>query len=147
MKSIRNNTLLRTLALGFLASGVGVVVANAQPLKGTFSLPSETHWGAATLKAGDYAFSSEGVKNGYTMRLIQNGKVIATVLTQGHDLAVAGPAVLVVYEGKGGPSVCEVRLPEVGVVLQYAAHQFKPGTAGHERQIADLIPITFTGTR
>ena len=147
MKSIRNNTLLRTLALGVLASCLGSVVANAQPLRGTFSLPAQVRWGAATLQAGDYAFSSEGVSKGYTLQLMKDGKMVATLLTNGHDPAVSGRAVLVVHEGKGGPTVREMRLPDAGVILHFAPCKPKRGSAGEERQIAQLIPITFGETR
>jgi hypothetical protein len=144
MKSIRNNTLLRTLALGVLASCLGAAVANAQPFRGTFSLPAEVRWGAATLQAGDYTFNSEGVQAGNMLRLIRSGKVVATVLPQGQNPAAAGPSVLVIAEGKGGGTVREIRLPDIGVVLYYAPHNPKRGTAAEERETARLIPIALT---
>ena len=148
MKSIRNNTLLRTLALGALVSCLGAVVANAQPFRGTFSLPAEVRWGTATLKAGAYTFSSEGVRTGNTLQLLQDGRVMATLLTQGHNPAAAGNAVLVIEKGKGGSIVREMRLPEIGIVLHYAPYQPKGGSAAQERQIAQAIPVSVTaGTR
>jgi hypothetical protein len=148
MKSIRNHTLLRTLALGVLASCLGAVVANAQPFRGTFSLPAEVHWGAATLQAGDYTFTSEGARTGNMLQLIQGGRVVAMVLPQSHNPAVAGRAALVIEKGRGGCTVREIRLPDGGVVLNYAPYKPKHGTAAEERQVAQLIPITITaGTR
>ncbi len=144
MKSIRNNTLLRTLALGVMASSLGAVVAKAQTFRGTFSLPAEVRWGTTTLQAGDYAFSSEGVRTGDMLQLTQGGRVVATVLPQSHDPAVAGRAVLVIDQGKAGRTVSEIRLPEVGVVLRYAPYKPKPGTAAHEREVAQAIPIAVT---
>ena len=120
MKSIRNNTLLRTLALGVLTSCLGAVVANAQPFRGSFSLPAEIRWGTATLKAGDYTFSSEGVRTGNTLQLFQDGKLMATLLSQAHKPAVGGHAALVIEKGKGGDTVREIRLPEIGVSLYYS---------------------------
>ncbi len=141
MKSIRNNTLLRTLALGVMASSLGAVVANAQTVRGTFSLPAEVRWGTATLQAGDYAFSSEGMRTGDMLQVTQGGKAVAMVLPQSHDPAVAGRAVLVIRQGKAGCTVSEIRLPEVGVVLRYAPYKPKHGTAAHEREVAQAIPI------
>ncbi len=148
MKSIRDNTLLRTLALGVLASCLGAVVANAQPFRGTFSLPAEVHWGTATLQAGDYIFSSEGARTGNMLQLTQGGKVVAMVLAQSHNPAIAGRAVLVIEKGKSGCTVREIRLPDIGVVLYYGPYTPKHGTAAEERQVAQLIPIAVTaGTR
>ena len=90
MKTIRHNTLLRTLALGVLASCLGASVANARSFRGTFSLPAEVRWGTATLQAGNYTFTSEGAKTDDTLQLIQGGKVVAMVLCQSHNPAVAG---------------------------------------------------------
>jgi hypothetical protein len=146
MKSILDNTLLRTLALGVLTSCLGAVVANAQPFHGTFSLPAEVRWGTATLKAGDYTFSSEGVRTGNTLQLFQDGKLMATLLSQAHNPAVAGRAALVIEKGKGGSTVREIRLPEIGVALDYAPCKPMRGTAAEER-VAQVIPITFSGTR
>ncbi|MGO9616044.1 MAG: hypothetical protein ACLP6W_06525 [Bryobacteraceae bacterium] len=141
MKTIRHNTLLRTLALGVLASCLGAVVASAQPVRGTFSLPTAVRWGAATLQAGNYTISSEGVKTGNMLQVVQGGKVVALVMPQSHNPAVAGPAALVIDKGKGGRTVRELRLPDIGVVLYYAPVKPKHGTAAEEREVAELIPI------
>ena len=141
MKSIRNNTLLRTLALGVLASCLGAVVASAQPFRGTFSLPTAVRWGAATLQAGNYTLSSEGAKTGNMLQVIHGVKVVALVVPQSHNPAVAGPAMLVIDKGKGGFTVREIRLPSSGMVLYYAPVKPKHGTAAQEREIAELIPI------
>jgi len=148
MKSIRTNTLLRTLALGVLAFCLGAVVANARPFRGTFSLPAEVHWGTATLQAGDYTFNSEGAKTGNMLQLIRGGKVVATVLPHSYNPAEAGRAELVIGNGTGGRTVREMRLPDIGVVFNYAPHKPKHGTAAEERQVAQLVPIAVTaGTR
>jgi hypothetical protein len=141
MKSIRNNTLLRTLALGLLVCCLGVGVANAQPFQGKFSLPFEVRWGPATLQPGDYTFNLEGVRAGNTLQLMQNGKVVAMVQPQSHNPSVAGPAALVIDSGKSGGTVREMRLPDIGVVLYYAPHK---ANAAEEREVAQIIPIAAT---
>jgi hypothetical protein len=142
MKSIRNNTLLRTLALGALVCCAGV--ANAQSFQGKFSLPTKVSWGIATLQKGDYTFSLEGMRTGNTLQLMQNGKMVALLQPQSHDPATAGPAALVIYSGKSSSTVREIRLPDIGVVLYYAPHIPKHGTAAEEREVAHLIPIAAT---
>jgi hypothetical protein len=144
MNSIRTNTLLRTLALGVLAFCVGAAVANARPFRGTFSLPAEVNWGTATLQAGDYTLTSEGAKADNMLQLIQGGKVVALVLSQSHNPSVSGPAAVLIEKGPGGRTVREIRLPDIGVVLYYAPHKPKHGTAAEERQVAELIPTTVT---
>jgi hypothetical protein len=146
MKFIRNNTLLRTLALGALVSCLAAGVANAQSFQGRFSLPTKVSWGMATLQPGDYTFSLEGVRSDDTLQLMQNGKVVARLQPQSHNLAAAGPDALVIYGDKSGSTVREIRLPDVGVVLYYAPHAPKHGTATEEREVTQLIPITVTDT-
>ena len=49
--------------LGALATG-----GNAQTVyRGKFTLPFETHWGAATLSAGDYTFTMESASSSYKL--------------------------------------------------------------------------------
>jgi hypothetical protein len=40
--------------------------------------------------------------------------------------------------------VREIRLPDIGVVLYYAPHTPKHGTATEEREVAQMIPIAAT---
>ena len=141
MKSNRNNSLLRTLVLGFLALCLGVGAANAQPFRGKFSLPTQVRWGTATLPAGDYTFHWEGWSNGNIVSLAQNGKAIALLLPQSHNEAASGSAAIVIESDKSGSTVRELRLPEYGVVLRYAPHTPKHRSADEERQVAQRIPI------
>jgi hypothetical protein len=143
MKFTRDNTPLRTMALGFLAFCLSVGAAHAQPLQGKFSLPSEVHWGTATLQAGDYTFNLGGWRTSNTLQLTRNGKVVATLLSQAHSPSVANSAALVIESGKSGSTVREMRLPDIGVVLYYAPHT--PGGAVKEREIAQTIPIAAIG--
>jgi len=144
MTSNRNNTLLRTLALGVLLFSLGVAAASAQSFQGKFSLPSEVRWGTATLQAGDYTFNLQGWRTGNMLQVRENGRVVATVLPQSHNPAVSGPAELVIDNGKTGSTVREIRLPDIGVVLYYAPHTPKHGTATEEREVAQMIPIAAT---
>jgi len=144
MTSNRNNTLLRTLALGVLLFSLGVAAASAQSFQGKFSLPSEVRWGTATLQAGDYTFNLQGLRTGNMLQVRENGKVVATVLPQSHNPAVAGPAELVIENGKSGRTVREIRLPEIGEAFYYAPHAPKRGSAPEEREVAELIPIVAT---
>ncbi len=144
MKSIRNNTLLRALALGALVACLGAAVANAQPFRGRFSLPVEVRWGTATLQAGDYTFTSEGARTGNVLQLAEGGKVVALVMPQAENEVAAGRSALIIDKGKGGCTVREIRLPNTGMVLYYSPHKPKQGTAAEERQSAQLIPIAAT---
>ena len=98
----------------------------------------------ATLQAGTYTFNLEGVRTGNTLQLMQNGRAVAMVLPQGHNPSVAAPNALVIESGKSGSTVREIRLPDIGVVLYYAPHTPKRGSAAEEREVAQMIPITAT---
>jgi len=147
MKSIRNHALLPGLALGVLVSCLGAGVAKAQAIQGKFTLPAEVRWGMATLQPGDYTFTSEGVQAGYLVRVKRDGNAVALLQAQAYDPSTTGPSALVIQNGKSGSVVREVRLPKSGLVLYYAPHKPKRGTAAAEREVAQLIPIADTATR
>ena len=141
MTSNRNNLSLRILALGALVFTLAGM-ANAQPLRGKFSLPAEVRWGMATLQPGDYTFVLQGAASGNAVELVRNGRVVAVEMPLSHNPVATGPAVLVVDTNSRGASVREIRLPQVGTALYYAPPRPKHGTAAEEKETAQLIPIT-----
>jgi hypothetical protein len=60
---------------------------------------------------------------------------------QSYDETSSGHAQLTVEQG----TVRTLRLPEIGVVLQYAPQRPKHLTAPEERQLAQLVPVTAVG--
>jgi hypothetical protein len=65
------------LVLGALATSGKA--QNAYAYQGKFTLPVETHWGAATLPAGDYTFALPSMSSPY--RLYIQGQGIGAIIT------------------------------------------------------------------
>jgi len=56
MKSLRSS-LMRMFVLSFAVLAGATSLAQAQNIRGKFTLTRETHWGPAVLPSGDYEFS------------------------------------------------------------------------------------------
>ena len=139
MKSIRF-TMLSSLALALL----GPCLANAQGLSGKFTLPFEARWGLATLQAGDYSFKLQGAPGG-SLYLYRGKKPVAMIYAQSFDQKASAQNALVLFRDDEAATVRELTLPSAGLVLYYAPHKFKRGSAPEERQTAQAIPIAVTG--
>jgi len=142
MKSVRSFTMIGCLAA---AAACSAGMANAQAVKGNFTLPFEARWGLATLPAGDYSFRLDHANVDGTLQLYSGTKTVALVKCQGyipnHDHT--GRSALVVTRDKAGsgPVVTAMRLAGPGLVFFYPAHKPKQGTAPEEREIAQVIPV------
>jgi hypothetical protein len=102
------------LALGALATS-----GNAQnAYQGKFTLPFETHWGGATLPAGDYTFTMSSASSDY--RLIIRGQVNAIIMAvTTDDRAVADHAQLNLVDIADVQTVQTFDAPELGLTLVY----------------------------
>ena len=64
----RHLKLFKKLGIAALALGALATSGKAQnALQGKFTLPFETHWGGATLPAGDYTFTLASASSPYTL--------------------------------------------------------------------------------
>lgn len=94
---------------------------NAQDVyRGKFTLPFETHWGGATLPAGDYAFALPTAT--YPYRLYIRGQATtAIIMVVGFDRKVAsGHAQLNLVEIADAQNVQTLEAPELGLTLDFA---------------------------
>jgi hypothetical protein len=72
--------LLTKLSMAALVLGALATNGKAQnAYQGKFTLPVETHWGAATLPAGDYTFALPAMSSPY--RLYVQGQGIGVIIT------------------------------------------------------------------
>src|SRR5258708_25708457 len=107
MKLTWNFTLLK-LALGsLLAVCFTSGLASAQTDAGKFTLPFETHWGQATLPAGDYSFLLE-TGPGAKVEIIRAGKPVAFVMEQSYSSGAVGAMSLRVVRTSVGETVREL---------------------------------------
>jgi hypothetical protein len=141
MNGVRVSSLIRFAGLALLAACFVAGHANAQVFQGKFTLPFQARWGQATLPAGDYSLTLDSVDMKSTLRLFRGRNAVGMILAQSYYKTDSGHAELTVEQG----SVRSLRLPELGIVLQYAPQRPKHLTAPEERQLAQLVPVTPAG--
>src|SRR5579863_8416962 len=88
---------------------------NAQnAYQGKFTLPFETHWGGATLPAGDYTFTMSSASSDY--RLIIRGRINAIIMASStDDRAVRDHAQLNLVDIADVQTVQTFDAPELGL--------------------------------
>jgi hypothetical protein len=103
------------LALAALATG-----GNAQNVyQGKFTLPFETHWGSATLPAGDYTFVMSSASSHYRL-YIRGAQVNAIIMAASiNDKAASGHAQLNLVDIADVQTVQTFDAPELGRTFVY----------------------------
>jgi len=138
MNGIRISSLIKFSGLTLLAACFVAGHANAQVFEGKFTLPSQARWGQATLPAGDYSFTLDSMDMKSKLSVFHGRNVVGMIVAQSYDATDSGHAELTVEQG----TVRSLRLPELGIILQYAPQSPKHLTAPEERQLAKLVPVT-----
>jgi hypothetical protein len=132
---------IAALALGALATN-----GNAQnAYKGKFTLPFETHWGGATLPAGDYTFAMASTGSPYTL-YIRGEKVNAIVIASSiDDIGVSNHAQLNLVEIADIQTVQTFDAPELGKTFVYFTPTQKH--MGHKEAHQKTAPQTAPATQ
>jgi hypothetical protein len=137
--------LFTKLGVAALAMGALATSGSAQnAYQGKFTLPFETHWGTATLPAGDYTFTMSSASSDY--RLIIRGQVNAIIMAvTTDDRAVADHAQLNLVDIADVQTVQTFDAPELGVTLVYLTPTQKH--AGHKEAHQKTVPQTAPATQ
>jgi len=141
MKTNPKFTVLRLLVLGVLVAGFNAKAASGPALKGKVTLASVTHWGQATLPAGDYSFTLDKEYPGCVVTVFRGTQAIARIQTPGFSYIESGRSEIVMEGG----AVREVNLPTIGVSLQYPLHNPRHRAAPRETQLAQMTPVAKAG--
>ena len=141
MKTNRVFTVLRLMVLGVLVAGFNAKPASAQVFRGKFTLPSATRWSWATLPAGDYSFTLDHDYTSSEVKVFRGTQFVARIQTVSMDPIPSGRSEILVESG----AVRRVRLPQIGVVLDYPAPHTGHRAAPRERQLAQVIPVGAAG--
>jgi hypothetical protein len=141
----RHLKLFTKLGVAALAMGALATSGNAQnAYQGKFTLPSETHWGGATLPAGDYTFTMSSASSDY--RLIIQGRVNAIIMAAStDDRAVADHAQLNLVDIADVQTVQTFDVPELGLTLVYLTPTQKH--VGHKEAHQKTVPQTAPATQ
>ena len=117
----RRLKLLTKFGVAALVLGALATSGKAQnAYQGKFTLPFETHWGIATLPAGDYTFTMASISSDYRL-YIRGEKVNAIIEASAtDDKSVAAHAQLNLVEIGDVQTVQTFDAPELGLTLVYA---------------------------
>ena len=131
---------LSTLALSALATA-----GNAQnAYQGKFTLTVETHWGGATLPAGDYTFTLPS--NSAPYRLYIQGQGVGAIITAAtaDQRVVSERPQLNLVDTADGYTVQTFEAPELGVTFIYLARTQKhPGhKEAHQKTVPQTVPAS-----
>jgi hypothetical protein len=121
--------------------GFNAKAANVPALQGKFTLPFVTHWGQATLPAGDYSFTLDKNYPGSVVTIFQGTRSVARIQTPGINYIKGGRSEIVMEGG----TVREVNLPQIGVSLHYPAPNSGHRQAPKQPLISRTIPVSMTG--
>jgi hypothetical protein len=117
----RNSKFFPKLCMAALALGSLAISGNAQDAyQGKFTLPFETHWGSATLPAGDYSFTLPS--NSAPYRIYIQGKGVGAIIeaVTADEKVVSGHAQLNLVDIADVQTVQTFEAPGLGVTFSYA---------------------------
>ena len=108
------------LGVAALALGALATTGNAQnAYQGKFTLAVETHWGGATLPAGDYTFALPSTSSPYTLYIRGEGVNAIITAATADDRVVSDHAQLNLVDIADVPTVQTFEAPELGVTFIY----------------------------
>jgi hypothetical protein len=120
MNSTRSSILVKVLSLGVLVAGINATLANAQEIKGKFTMPFEAHWGGITLPPGDYTITLDLAARS-TVEVMQGRRGLGFVLRSGvSEDKKSGPSAMLAIPTQGGYRITTLHLEELGVTLYFA---------------------------
>jgi hypothetical protein len=146
MNWARHLKLLTKVGVAALALGALATSGNAQYIyQGKFTLPFETHWGNATLPAGDYTFVISPERSEYRLyiRGAQVNAVIQAASTD--DRGVSAHAQLNLVDIADVQTVQTFDAPELGRTFVYFTPTQKH--AGHKEAHQKTVPQTAPATQ
>ena len=141
----RHLKLFTKLGVAALALGALAASGNAQSVyQGKFTLPAETHWGGATLPAGDYTFALQSMSSPYTL-YIHGERVNAIIMAAStDDRAVSDHAQLNLVDIADVETVQTFDAPELGRTFIYftPSQKHMGHKEAHQKTASQTTPAT-----
>jgi hypothetical protein len=141
----RHLKLFTKLGVAALALGALANSGNAQnAYQGKFTLPFETHWGSATLPAGDYTFAMSSASTQYRL-YIRGAHVDAIIMALAtDDKAVGDHAQLNLVDIADVQTVQTFDAPELGLTLVYftPTQKHMGRKEAHQKTASQTTPAT-----
>jgi hypothetical protein len=145
MSWARHLKLFTKVGVAALALGVLATSGNAQNVyQGKFTLPFETHWGSATLPAGDYTFTLQSTSAPYTIYLRGEGLNAIIRATSIDDRSVSDHAQLNLVDIADVQTVQTFDAPELGLTFVYFTPTQKHigHKEAHQKTASQTAPAT-----
>jgi hypothetical protein len=141
----RRLKLLAKFGVAALALGALATSGKAQNIyQGKFTLPFETHWGSATLPAGDYTFFMSSASSDYRL-YIRGAQVNAIVQATSTERGVSAQAQLNLVDIADVQTVQTFDASELGLRFSYATPKQKH--MGHKEARQKMAPQTPPATQ
>ena len=145
MNWARHLKLLTKVGVAALAIGALATSGNAQYIyQGKFTLPFETHWGNATLPAGNYTFVMSPERSEY--RLYIRGAQVNAIIraTSADDRGVSDRPQLNLVDIADVQNVQTFDAPELGLTFSYATPKQKHAgrKEAHQKTVPQTAPAT-----
>jgi len=122
----RRLKLLTKFGVAALVLGALATSGKAQTVyQGKFTLPFETHWGGATLPAGDYTFTLASATSPYTLYVHGQGGDAIIFATAADEKVVSAHAQLNLVDIADRQNVETFEAPELGLTFSYATPKQK----------------------
>lgn len=121
MKSIRRFAQVQVLLLSLLSSTVVPTTAQADEVRGAFTLTAETHWGRVVLPAGYYTFTVATRTSMPTLliRSVNGDKAAFITAASETSTAEKTPNTITIKTIDGVPVITELHVNDAGLVLHY----------------------------
>jgi hypothetical protein len=131
----RRLKLLTKFGVAALALGAFATSGKAQSAyQGKFTLPSETHWGGATLPAGDYTFTLASASSPYRLYIQGQAGTAIIMPSAADEKVVSGHAQLNLVDIADVQNVETFEAPELGLTFSYATPKQKHMGSKEARQ-------------
>jgi hypothetical protein len=123
---VRHVKLFTKVGVAALALGALATNGNARSgYQGKFTLPFETHWGGATLPAGDYTFTLTTPSAPYTLYIQGPAGNAIIMADSANENVISGHAQLNLVDIADAQNVATFEAPELGLTLSYPTPQQK----------------------
>lgn len=142
MKPNGNKLVVRSVVFASIVIALLSAVSNAETMRGTFKLPTETRWGAIVLAPGKYQFSVDTQSTGKVVVVESedsrwSGMIMAVSLSD----AGSSRTRLELAKSETGSYVKALYLGEIGVALNFDTP--KPGREVH---LTKVVPAPSTAS-
>ena len=144
----RSFKLVAPLGLALLAGCLTANLANAQEVyRGRFTLSVEARWGNVVLPPGDYSFALDhATSSGKVSVRGETGRALGFITNPAiSDRQTFDRSELILVRSGGNYTIRALRLPELGLTLEYSVPKSGRQFIVQAPQLLERIPVMMGG--